>query len=157
MRFEHEMSTVAIFGVKRKTPGQQGASLRYKGDEATHTQQYLRYLYPYVKVLKKKGMATFEARLDIVAYHLDWSRTKGSSRQDVSHGHLLVNGHRVTAPGYKLKIGDVLECGKDLASRFGFSKPYYSSCEVNHRIRAAIFINPRLPCETSVCNVRRYS
>lgn len=163
MRYENEISTVCPGdGIRHKTPGQRGkgaGSYNRGKDEATQYQQYLRYLYPNIggEILSREGkkQSNFEDRLDVLAYHLDFSSTKRSSRQDVSHKHFSVNGHRVNAPSYRLKIGDVVECGKRLPHRFGFSKPYYSSCEVNHRIRAAILLNPKLPCETSVCNVRR--
>jgi small subunit ribosomal protein S4 len=41
-----------------------------------------------------------------------------SSRQVISHGHIKVNGRRVTVPSYRLNVGDVVELtdkAKDLA------------------------------------------
>jgi len=32
-----------------------------------------------------------------------------AARQFVSHGHVTVNGRRVTIPSYRLRIGDVVE------------------------------------------------
>ena len=32
-----------------------------------------------------------------------------AARQFVSHGHILVNGKRVTIPSYQVKVGDVIE------------------------------------------------
>ncbi len=32
-----------------------------------------------------------------------------AARQFVSHGHVTVNGKRVTIPSYRLRIGDVIE------------------------------------------------
>ena len=50
-----------------------------------------------------------ETRLDNVVYRLGLSTTRLGSRQIVSHGHVLVNGRRVTTPSRRLVIGDTVE------------------------------------------------
>ena len=35
--------------------------------------------------------------------------SRRATRQMVSHGHFIVNNHRVTIPSYELKIGDVIK------------------------------------------------
>src|ERR1700741_4086235 len=50
-----------------------------------------------------------ERRLDAVVYRAKFVPTVFSARQFVSHGHVTVNGKRVTIPSYRLKIGDVIE------------------------------------------------
>ena len=47
-----------------------------------------------------------ETRLDNVAYRLHLAPTRQAARQLVSHGHLTVNGVRVTIPSYNVKLGD---------------------------------------------------
>ncbi|MDO8493522.1 MAG: 30S ribosomal protein S4 [bacterium] len=47
-----------------------------------------------------------ERRLDNVVYRAGFSPSRAGSRQLVSHGHITVNGTRVTIPSYQLKIGD---------------------------------------------------
>lgn len=49
-----------------------------------------------------------ESRLDHVVYMLGYAPTKRLARQMVSHGHVLVNGKKVTVPSYNLKPGDVV-------------------------------------------------
>lgn len=49
-----------------------------------------------------------EKRLDSAAYRLGFAPTRRAARQFASHGHLTVNGRRVTIPSYKLSIGDVI-------------------------------------------------
>ncbi len=49
-----------------------------------------------------------ETRLDSVAYRAGLSPTRRAARQMVSHGHLMVNGTRVTIPSYRLSVGDVV-------------------------------------------------
>jgi len=71
----------------------------------------------YVKeaLLKKGGNAAntifefLELRLDNVIYRLGFSPTRGGARQMVSHGHIAVNGRRVTTPSMRLQIGDKVQ------------------------------------------------
>ncbi len=49
-----------------------------------------------------------ELRLDNVTYRAMFGTSRTQSRQLVSHGHVLVNGRRVTIPSYRLRIGDVV-------------------------------------------------
>jgi small subunit ribosomal protein S4 len=49
-----------------------------------------------------------EMRLDRVVYLLGLSRSQRIARQLVSHGHVLVNGRKVTIPSYTVKVGDVI-------------------------------------------------
>ena len=50
-----------------------------------------------------------ERRLDAVVYRSKFVPTVFAARQFVSHGHVTVNGRRVTIPSYRLRIGDVVE------------------------------------------------
>lgn len=47
-----------------------------------------------------------ERRLDNVVYRLGLSPSRSVGRQLVGHGHILVNGRRVTVPSYLVRIGD---------------------------------------------------
>lgn len=49
-----------------------------------------------------------ETRLDAVVYRSGLARTMYSARQYVGHGHILVNGKRVTIPSYKVKANDLV-------------------------------------------------
>src|SRR5487761_32276 len=49
-----------------------------------------------------------ELRLDNVTYRAMFGTSRTQSRQLVSHGHVLVNGKRVTIPSYRLRVGDVV-------------------------------------------------
>jgi small subunit ribosomal protein S4 len=51
---------------------------------------------------------SLEMRADNVAYKAGFASTRRAGRQMVSHGHLTVNGKRITTPSYRLKKGDVL-------------------------------------------------
>ncbi len=49
-----------------------------------------------------------EERLDNVVYRLGFAKTRRFARQMVSHGHITVNGIRLTVPSYKVKKGDTV-------------------------------------------------
>src|SRR6266850_8381521 len=49
-----------------------------------------------------------ETRLDNVAFRAGWGSSRAQSRQFVRHGHVAVNGKRVTIPSYTLRKGDVI-------------------------------------------------
>jgi len=50
-----------------------------------------------------------ELRLDNVVYRLGLGMSRKQARQLVTHGHVTVNGHRVTIPSQQLRKGDVVE------------------------------------------------
>ena len=52
-----------------------------------------------------------ELRLDNVVYRAGWAATRPQARQFVSHGHIKVNGKRVTIPSYRVRKGDVVTVG----------------------------------------------
>lgn len=53
-------------------------------------------------------MARLETRLDNVVYRLGLAKTRRLARQMTSHGHICVNGKRMTVPSHKVKVGDVI-------------------------------------------------
>ena len=68
----------------------------------------------FQKALKKPGaikdfiVKALETRLDSTIFRLGIASSKRIARQMVSHGHILVNGKRVSAPSYKVLVGDVI-------------------------------------------------
>jgi small subunit ribosomal protein S4 len=94
--------------------------------------QKLRYYYGlmerqfrgvYEKALKRRGVTgeqmlqILETRLDNVVYHLGFANTRAAARQMTSHGHIMVNGHKVNIPSYSLKVNDVIEVKNSNVSR----------------------------------------
>jgi small subunit ribosomal protein S4 len=53
-------------------------------------------------------MQFLERRLDNVVYRLGFSDSRQQARQWVGHGHLQVNGRRVSIPSFLVKEGDVV-------------------------------------------------
>ena len=85
--------------------------------------QKVRYIYGvmekqfhkyYVMATKKDGITgemllqILESRLDNVVYRLGFAKTRKQARQMVNHGHVTLNGSKVTIPSYLVKVGDVI-------------------------------------------------
>ncbi|MBA3655179.1 MAG: 30S ribosomal protein S4 [Actinobacteria bacterium] len=49
-----------------------------------------------------------ELRLDNIAFRAGWGASRSQARQFVRHGHVDVNGRRVTIPSYRVRKGDVV-------------------------------------------------
>lgn len=71
-------------------------------------------------VQKMKGdtseqiIARLEQRLDNVVYRLGFAKSRFMARQFVSHGHVLVNGKKLTIPSYTVKEGDVVSLSEKI-------------------------------------------
>lgn len=101
---------------RRKTLSDYGRQLIEK--------QKVRYTYGisekqlsnYVKeAVSKKGInpieklfENLELRLDNVVYQLGLAHTRGLSRQMTSHGHITINGRKITIPSRRLSKGDTI-------------------------------------------------
>jgi small subunit ribosomal protein S4 len=76
----------------------------------------------YDKAAREKGITgenllrMLELRLDNVVYRAGFASSRNQSRQFVRHGHVSVNGKRVTIPAYTLRKGDVVTL-RDKAKR----------------------------------------
>lgn len=53
-------------------------------------------------------MQRLESRLDNVIYRMGLAKTRRLARQIASHGHICVNGKKMTIPSHKVKVGDIL-------------------------------------------------
>ncbi|MGE3304069.1 MAG: 30S ribosomal protein S4, partial [Hyphomonadaceae bacterium] len=69
----------------------------------------------YAEAARRKGntaenlIALLESRLDALVYRAKFTPTVFAARQFVNHGHVSVNGRRVTIASYVVKPGDVIE------------------------------------------------
>jgi len=94
--------------------------------------QKLRYYYGlqerqfrgiYERALKKRGVTgetmlqILETRLDNVVFHLGFANTRAGARQTVTHGHIRVNGRKVSIPSCAVKVNDVIEVKNSNVSR----------------------------------------
>ncbi len=132
---------VPIFGptkyLERRNyaPGVHGPKSRRKTTDyglGLIEKQKLRYYYGlmekqfrgvYEKAKNKRGITgetmlqILETRLDNVVYHLGLGITRSAARQMVSHGHITVNGRKVSIPSFALKVNDVVSVKNTNVSR----------------------------------------
>lgn len=89
------------------------AKQKLKGYYGNITEKQFRRLY--AEAVRRRGdtienlIGILEQRLDAVIYRLKFVPTVFSARQFISHGHILVNGKRVTIPSFRVREGDVVE------------------------------------------------
>ncbi len=53
-------------------------------------------------------LSILERRLDNVIYRLKMATSRPQSRQMIVHGHVFVNGKKVSSPSFQVKVGDVI-------------------------------------------------
>ncbi|HEX8107609.1 MAG TPA: 30S ribosomal protein S4 [Kofleriaceae bacterium] len=120
-----------LSGLTRKTaearphpPGQHGRKPRRRRESdyavRLREKQKVRYHYGvtekqlrnYMRRAARSGEPTvellrlLERRLDNVVFRIGLAPTIPAARQLVRHRHILVNGRRVSAPGYQVDVGD---------------------------------------------------
>jgi small subunit ribosomal protein S4 len=116
-------------------PGMHGPRSRRKLTEYAQglvEKQKMRYFYGllekqfrgvYKRAQRKRGVTgeimlqILETRLDNVVFHLGFASTRPAARQMVAHGHVQVNGRKVSIPSYALKVNDVIEVRDSSVSR----------------------------------------
>jgi len=54
----------------------------------------------------KNLLNSLESRLDNVVLRAGFTTSRSAARQMVSHGHILVNGKKVTIPSFEVSVGD---------------------------------------------------
>lgn len=121
-------------------PGDQRVKPRYKGRITNYKNQLLekqrlkaqynvserQMLNYYKKAVRKKGSTTdniiqmLETRLDAVVFRGGLAYTIYAARQDVSHGHIQINGKRVDIASCQVKVNDVVSVKRKERSIFRF-------------------------------------
>ena len=111
-------------------PGQHGPKKRAGGNQKSKESQYAvrlkekqklrfnygiseRQLMSYVREARRRKGSTgeillelLEMRLDNIVFRLGFAQTIAAARQLISHGHIVVNKHRINIPSYICKIDD---------------------------------------------------
>lgn len=116
-----------VKGKKRTyAPGQHGNKrVKLSGyGEQLQEKQKMMYLYglndrqfrrTFIIAKHMKGALTLntfialESRLDNLVYRMGFAPTRKSARQLVNHGHILLNGKKVTIPSCMVKLGETIE------------------------------------------------
>ena len=89
------------------------AKQKLKGYYGSITERQFNRLYQ--EAVRLKGSTSehliglLERRLDAVVYRAKFVPTVFAARQFVRHGHISVNGRKVTIPSFRCRVGDVVE------------------------------------------------
>jgi small subunit ribosomal protein S4 len=104
---QRRKSKMSNFGTQLK------AKQKLKGYYANLSERQFRKVYDEaVRITGDSSenlIGLLERRLDVVVYRSKFVPTIFAARQFVSHGHVKVNGQRVTIGSIRLKAGDVVE------------------------------------------------
>ena len=99
-----------IHGLKRRRPvSDYGRQLREKQKiQLTYglTNRQMNNLFRESR--RERILLILEQRLDRVVFLLGLAPSPRVARQLVSHGHIHVNGRKVTIPSYHVRVGDVI-------------------------------------------------
>ena len=89
------------------------AKQKLRGYYGNVSERQFRGIYTEARRLKGDTGAhmigLLERRLDALVYRAKFVPTVFAARQFISHGHISVNGRRVTIPSYRLKLNEVVE------------------------------------------------
>ncbi len=120
-------------------PGMHGKSYRMRLSEygsQLQSKQKVRQTYRMMenqfKNWAKEAMASrsetsdylvkkLEKRLDNVVFRSGFAQSRDQARQLVGHGHITVNGRKVSIPSYEVKVGDVIKIREGSAKTKYFS------------------------------------
>ena len=102
---------------RKKKPTDFGIQLmakqKLKGYYGNISEKQFRRYYDEASRLKgdtsQNLIGLLERRLDAVVYRAKFVPTVFAARQFINHGHVTVNGKRVTIASYQVKLGDVIE------------------------------------------------
>lgn len=70
----------------------------------------------------KNLLSVLESRLDNVILRSGFAPSRSAARQMVSHGHILVNGKKVTVPSYEVSTGDKVTIREGSKKKVIFAK-----------------------------------
>ena len=104
---ERRVSKLSDFGQQLR------AKQKLKGYYANISERQFAKIYTEAARLKGSTsehlIGLLERRLDAIVYRAKFVPTVFAARQFVSHGHVTVNGRRVTIPSFRCRVGDLIE------------------------------------------------
>jgi small subunit ribosomal protein S4 len=108
-------------------PGQRGSRIQYRRSDykiQLREKQKVKRFYGigerqfrlfFKKAGQKKGITgenllkSLEMRFDNILYRMNFAYSRAHARQMIKHGHVNINGRKVSLPSYQLKLNDVIE------------------------------------------------
>lgn len=108
-----QRSKISDFGIQLR------AKQKLKGYYGSISEKQFRKVYH--EAARRRGdtsenmIEILERRLDAIVYRMKFASTVFGARQLVSHGHVHVNGKRVTIGSYSVRDGDVITLSSRMA------------------------------------------
>lgn len=103
-------------GQRRSKPSEYGLQLREKqkmkrlyGIQETQFRNYFKMAERQKGITGENLVRLLEQRLDNVVHRLGLGASRAQARMLIGHGHIQVNGRRVTIPSFLLRASDVVE------------------------------------------------
>ncbi len=97
-----------MHGQRRANVTEYGRQLQEKQKIQIYFGLNNRQMRTLFKQPKEKIRATLEHRLDQAVFALSFGRSPRVARQLISHGHITVNGRKMTIPSYRVRVGDAI-------------------------------------------------
>lgn len=124
------MTPPGVHGAKRKRRlSEYGMQLREKQKAKAMYGLLERQFKRLVTQLEKQRgdsgelmVALLETRLDNMVYRLGFAKSRFMSRQFVTHGHVKVNGKKLSIPSYQVKVGDEVEITEKISKTSDIAK-----------------------------------
>lgn len=104
-------------------------------------------------------LSLLERRLDNTVYRLKMATTRTQARQIIVHGHIKVNGHRVSSPSFLVSVSDEISLANNVTSKaifleqvvdkrmkMGIKVPDWLELDKNERIGRVL----RFPVRTDI-------
>ena len=98
------MSQVTDYGIQMKE--KQKARYTYLLSEKQFSNYVKKALESQNKNKSDFLFSLLETRLDSTIFRLGFASTRSAARQFVSHGHITIDGRKMTIPSYSVKIGE---------------------------------------------------
>ena len=103
-------------GLRRSKPTSYGIQLREKqkakriyGVLESQFRRYFAWAEAERGITGENLLKLLERRLDNVVFRLGMAASRPEARQMVSHGHIQVNGRKVSVASYIVKVGEVVQ------------------------------------------------
>lgn len=114
--------------------------------------QFHKYYQVAKKVKGKTGevlLQLLETRLDNIVYRLGFANSRNMARQMVSHGHVKVDGKRVTIPSYQLRAGQVVAVAEKFVKETETKVPDWLEKKANSGKLNAVPMRDQIPTEVN--------
>ncbi|MEI8328121.1 MAG: 30S ribosomal protein S4 [Candidatus Taylorbacteria bacterium] len=125
MRAQRKVKTVRRRGMKSEYGRQMLEKQKARFSYGVGGKQFTNYVKKALQAAGDNGknlVQLLEGRIDNVMVRAGFAPSRSAARQMVSHGHITVNGKKVTIPSLQVKTGDKLAIREGSKNKVIFAK-----------------------------------